>query len=203
LLAACQSSGLSLDRTRERIRTLREHDFLRDDSNNPPLAQLVKPTGYATFMVNVSQQCNLVCPYCYVNQGLFDYERKPIARMSAKTFTGLVKHIYRRFPHIDSYGYHFYGKALELNPSYDAVWFSKGSALSNMDKHQEAIACFDKALEIDPKDVLAWYSKGIAEDKLNRTQEAIISYKQFLELASERQVKLIAHARNRIEELSK
>jgi len=66
---------------------------------------------------------------------------------------------------------------------------------------QGTIACYDRALEINPRDAMAWNNKGIAEEMLNRTQEAISSYKNCLGLASGRDAALIAHIRERLEEL--
>jgi uncharacterized protein len=93
----------------ERIAVLKEGRFLLMEKDAPVCAPAGHSTTYATFMVNVSQRCNLTCPYCYVNKGLFDYEEKPIARMSATTADGIVNRIHANFPGFQVYGYHFYG----------------------------------------------------------------------------------------------
>lgn len=85
----------------------------------PVLAPLAAGTAYATFMVNVSQRCNLACPYCYVNKGLFDYEEKPVPRMASATADGIVEQIHRAFPSFQTYGYHFYGGEPFMN--FDAI----------------------------------------------------------------------------------
>jgi uncharacterized protein len=54
-------------------------------------------------------------PYCYVNQGHFDYAEKPIARMRADTASEIVDKIYANFPGLGTYGYHFYGGEPLLN----------------------------------------------------------------------------------------
>ncbi len=72
-------------------------------------------SDYATFMVNVSQRCNLTCPYCYVNKGHFDYSEVPIPRMPMERAETVVEHIHRNFPGLGIYGYHFYGGEPLLN----------------------------------------------------------------------------------------
>jgi uncharacterized protein len=102
-----------------RIRVLTKRHFLLRPGETPGLAELRPPTSYATFMVNVSQRCNLTCPYCYVNKGLFDYEQTPIARMESATADQLVEKIHQAFPAFETYGYHFYGGEPLMN--FDAI----------------------------------------------------------------------------------
>jgi uncharacterized protein len=102
-----------------RIDALVENRFLLPDGEQPQLAATRPPTAYATFMVNVAQRCNLTCPYCYVNKGLFDYEVTPIARMAAATADDLVERIHALFPDFEAYGYHFYGGEPLMN--FDAI----------------------------------------------------------------------------------
>jgi len=106
-------------RVEERVEFLVENRFLLDAEDEPTLAKLRPPTGYSTFMINVAQRCNLTCPYCYVNKGLFDYEKKPIPRMKTKTADEMVDRIYQLFPGLETYGYHFYGGEPLLN--FDAI----------------------------------------------------------------------------------
>ena len=97
------------DDLRERLRVLIEERFLIGIDDVTELAELGITTDYATFMVNVSQRCNLTCPYCYVNKGHFDYEIKPIPRMRSDTAAQIVDRIHENFPDLSTYGYHFYG----------------------------------------------------------------------------------------------
>ena len=62
------------------------------------------------------------------------------------------------------------------------LWGTKGVALGDLGRHEEAIASFDKALEIKPDNDQAWYNRGIALDNLGSYQEAIASYNQALEI---------------------
>lgn len=109
----------NLELVSERVETLIEHRFLLRPGEAPEMAELRAPTSYATFMVNVSQRCNLTCPYCYVNKGLFDYEQKPIPRMEAETADQIVDRIHENFPEFETYGYHFYGGEPLMN--FDAI----------------------------------------------------------------------------------
>jgi len=78
-------------------------------------APIADASDYATFMVNVSQRCNLTCPYCYVNKGHFDYAEVPIPKMPLARAENVVDHIYQNFPDLGIYGYHFYGGEPLLN----------------------------------------------------------------------------------------
>lgn len=98
-----------------RIEVLRSSGFLCAAPQLVPLAELGKPTNYSTFMINVSQRCNLTCPYCYVNKGHFDYELKPVPKMRSETSSSIVQRIHEIFPKMDTYGYHFYGGEPLLN----------------------------------------------------------------------------------------
>jgi len=102
-------TGESRSRVTQRLRTMVSHGFLLPPGRPSLLAETRPPTNYATFMVNVTQRCNLTCSYCYVNKGEFDYPEKPIARMAIDTADNLVERIYGLFPHFETYCYHFYG----------------------------------------------------------------------------------------------
>jgi tetratricopeptide (TPR) repeat protein len=47
---------------------------------------------------------------------------------------------------------------------------TKGLALNNLGKYNEAIEYYDKALQIDPKHADALYNKGLALNKLQGTK---------------------------------
>jgi tetratricopeptide (TPR) repeat protein len=59
---------------------------------------------------------------------------------------------------------------------------NKGTALNNLGRVKEALACFDKALEILPRFDAAWLDKGVALTRLGRTSEAIECYERALEI---------------------
>ena len=96
-----------------------------------------------------------------------------------------------------------YEKAIEIDSRNANAWYNRGLSLVSLDKPQEAIISLDKSIEIDPTNAPAWIAKGIAEEKLNRIEAAIASYKHLLGLSSGCDPALIAHARERLDELSK
>jgi tetratricopeptide (TPR) repeat protein len=59
----------------------------------------------------------------------------------------------------------------EAQPDADA-WLSKGDALSELGRPEQAIAWFDKALAINPRLAKAWFGKGNALFRLGRLDEA-------------------------------
>ena len=56
------------------------------------------------------------------------------------------------------------------------AWFNKGNSLSQLERHEEAIGCYDKAIRIDPENYNAWYNKGNSLAELERHKEAIECY---------------------------
>src|SRR3990172_8275379 len=59
---------------------------------------------------------------------------------------------------------------------------NKGTALNNLGRVKEALACFDKALEILPRFDAAWLDKGVALAQLGREKEAVACYRKALEI---------------------
>lgn len=54
-------------------------------------------------------------------------------------------------------------QALELSPKFCLAWINKGIALKNLNRIDEAIACYDKVtIEIDQKYKKAWHNKAVA-----------------------------------------
>ena len=50
---------------------------------------------------------------------------------------------------------------------------SKGNALAELGRREEALPCYDQGLAIDPRDARAWHNKGLALGNLGRFPEAI------------------------------
>ena len=63
------------------------------------------------------------------------------------------------------------------------AWVNKGAVLCDLDRSEEAIACYNKALEINPRYAKLWYNKGVALIALGRPKEAISAFQQFIECA--------------------
>ncbi len=59
-----------------------------------------------------------------------------------------------------------------------ATVLSKGQALLNMDKAEEALEQFDEALRLEPRNLEAWIKRGTALERLQRIDDAITSYDQ-------------------------
>jgi tetratricopeptide (TPR) repeat protein len=62
------------------------------------------------------------------------------------------------------------------------MWIDKGISLFELDKFDEAIACYDKALEIDPKNAAAHGNMGMSLDGLGKYPEAIDCFDRALEI---------------------
>ena len=66
-----------------------------------------------------------------------------------------------------------FDKALELKPDDQEALYSRGIALYDLGRFEEAVACFDKALELKPDDYKAWHNRMLALFNLGRLEEAI------------------------------
>jgi tetratricopeptide (TPR) repeat protein len=63
-----------------------------------------------------------------------------------------------------------------------AEWNNKGTSLTSLGRHEEAVSCYDKALELDPRQVTVWNNKGSSVDSMGHHEEAISCCEQALEL---------------------
>lgn len=63
-----------------------------------------------------------------------------------------------------------------------ATVLSKGQALLNLDKPDEALEQFDEALRIEPRNIEAWIKRGTALERLQRIDDAISSYDHAIEI---------------------
>jgi tetratricopeptide (TPR) repeat protein len=66
-------------------------------------------------------------------------------------------------------------------PSSVDVLLSRGQSLLNMDKAEEALACFDEALTLDPNHPEALVKRGTALERLRKLTEAIQCYDRAIE----------------------
>jgi tetratricopeptide (TPR) repeat protein len=63
-----------------------------------------------------------------------------------------------------------------MSRSYAYAWYSKGVALGNLGRYDEAIQSYDKALAIDANFIGASNNKGLSLYNLGRFEESITSY---------------------------
>ncbi len=63
-----------------------------------------------------------------------------------------------------------------LQPDRIAVLIAKGQSLLNMEKVDDAIACFDEILALEPNHAETLIKKGEALERLRRSEEAILCY---------------------------
>ena len=61
-------------------------------------------------------------------------------------------------------------------------WVNKGTSLSNLGLHDQAIDCYNKALEIDSTGSAAWASKGVPLFHLARYDEAVTCFNKALDI---------------------
>lgn len=64
---------------------------------------------------------------------------------------------------------------------HNALLIAKGQSLLNMDKGDEALACFEEILKAEPNHAEALVKKGIALEELRQMDEAIRCYDQAIE----------------------
>src|SRR5262249_27113282 len=69
-----------------------------------------------------------------------------------------------------------YDKAIALKPSYAEAYNNRGAALSELERHEEALATCDKAVAFKPDYAEAYYNRGNALKNLRRHEEALASY---------------------------
>jgi Flp pilus assembly protein TadD len=73
-------------------------------------------------------------------------------------------------------------KAIEINPQFPEAWNSKGVALGDLGRYEDALIAFDKAIEINPQSPEAWYNKGLALSYLGRNEDALIAFDKAIEI---------------------
>jgi len=64
----------------------------------------------------------------------------------------------------------------QSRPKLAYAWNSKGIALTNLDRYDEAIMAYDEAIRLDPNNADAWNSKGNALTNQGKYDEAITAY---------------------------
>lgn len=74
--------------------------------------------------------------------------------------------------------------AIEFEPDNARAWNTKGIALFELERKDEAILSFEKVFEQLPGDYGAWYNKGLALFDLDRKDEAIHAFDKAIDIFS-------------------
>ena len=77
---------------------------------------------------------------------------------------------------------HFIDKYLSSKPDNVDALITKGRALAEMGKTQEALRCFERVTEYAPQEPTAWANRGAALGDLGLRAEAILCYESALRL---------------------
>lgn len=78
-------------------------------------AEAHPPVDIVEIMVNVTQECNLACRYCFVDQGRFGYGKKRVRKLSPRHAKRLVEVLPEALPWAREFCIHFYGGEPLLN----------------------------------------------------------------------------------------
>ena len=78
----------------------------------------------------------------------------------------------------------YFDKATGQNPEDKDAWIGKGDSLKKLDKHEEAITCYDFAIRISSDDD-TWTSKGSSLNILKKYEEADFCFVQALAINCE------------------
>jgi tetratricopeptide (TPR) repeat protein len=74
-------------------------------------------------------------------------------------------------------------KALELNknPKSSKDFKNKGDSLLGLNKHNEALQCYDKAIQSNPNDAVLFNNKGASLSIMGKYQDAISCFNEAIE----------------------
>jgi tetratricopeptide (TPR) repeat protein len=59
-----------------------------------------------------------------------------------------------------------YEQTLQTNPQNGLAWRNRGNALVELERHSDAIACYDRALAIQPDDDVSLHARNLAANRL-------------------------------------
>ncbi len=77
----------------------------------------------------------------------------------------------------------YHDQAIARSPDFSLAWVNKGIALKNLNRFEEAIACYDHIIEhIDAEYKKAWHNKGVALKTTGKIGEAIVCFDKALQL---------------------
>jgi len=89
-----------------------------------------------------------------------------------------------------------FDRALALDPQSETAWFSKGLALGDLGRAEDALACFDHILHsLNPDHPWTWYAKGLELAAVERTDsEATVCFAKALQLDPDQESAWSCHA---------
>ena len=77
-----------------------------------------------------------------------------------------------------------YDKALELEPNSTALWNSKGKALANLGRFEDAISCFRKSLDINASNLESMNLEATSLSQgLGENSQAVAIFNQILQIS--------------------
>lgn len=76
-----------------------------------------------------------------------------------------------------------FSSARQTNPGYDLAWFKEGSALLELQRHEEAAVAFEGYLQLRPHQFKGWMNLGVSYGRLGRMDDALPCFERALEIA--------------------
>ena len=76
-----------------------------------------------------------------------------------------------------------FGRKIKVNPEDSIAWNNKGTAWHELEKHEEAILCFDELIRLEPEHSSGWHNKSDSLKKLGKDEEAEECFVKSKELA--------------------
>jgi uncharacterized protein len=80
-----------------------------------PLGEVQASDKRIEFIVNVAQDCNLACKYCFVKQGNFNYSENQVRMLAPPVVKKFIEMLPGAFPWAQEFCIHFYGGEPLLN----------------------------------------------------------------------------------------
>ncbi len=84
-----------------------------------------------------------------------------------------------------------YDHALTVDPRHAKVYYNKGIALADLNRHNDAILAYDKAIEIVPNYAKAYYNKGISLYDIGKYDDALDAFNKAIRNRSYRYLGMV------------
>ncbi len=129
--------GLTLAAARKSFDKLKTLKIILPEGRLPSAAKPPPEAFDYTFMVNVSQTCNLRCAYCYTNEGSFDFKEVKKTKMSEEDARKLVHFMVKQYPKSKVCCFHFYGGEPLINFGAIRALVEETDKVEKEDRHFE------------------------------------------------------------------